>query len=235
MSVSCAAVIMASAASCKKDNTLQYAVRTMCNITDGKIVSDFGNIYNIVENNCPGNIYEMDRAYIQCDLLNVTAGTEDEYDIRLSWLAKPEQKKPVMLGQAPSYIGKDPVKLYQGWFGGGYFNVIVLYPGMKDSKTEHDIDLIVDDSKSSKDKIYLQLRHNAHGDLPAADSEGQAALYEKCLTFRISDIIDSYNTNNEGALPVIVSYEWYKDDNSMNETTPSEVKGNYLLGGFEQK
>ena len=62
--------------SCKQDETLRYNNLTMGNIVNGTFVSDQGNIFNVVEKTCEGNLEEMERALVICDVLKLKPGTE---------------------------------------------------------------------------------------------------------------------------------------------------------------
>ena len=101
--------------SCKKDNTLQYNNATMGNIVDGRFISDQGNIFNIVDQQCSGQLDTMKRAFVVCDVLNKTAGgAENEYDVRLNGIATVLAKNIVhseeitdeMQVQDPIHIGR---------------------------------------------------------------------------------------------------------------------------------
>ena len=76
-------VLSLASVSCAKDDTLYYSNLTMGNIVDGKFISDQGNIFNIEEQECTGNLESLSRAMILCDVLKKTEGSENEYDIRL--------------------------------------------------------------------------------------------------------------------------------------------------------
>ena len=73
-----AAILAASIqTSCQKDNTIQYNNATMGNMVDGTFVSDQGNKFNVVDQQCIGDLNSMKRAFIVCDVLNRTAGGAD--------------------------------------------------------------------------------------------------------------------------------------------------------------
>ena len=87
-----AAMIILAAISCKKDETLRNNNVTMGNVVDGMFVSDQGNIFNVVENPCKGDILAAERSLVVCDVLNRTKGGEsNEYDIRLNRITDFEQ------------------------------------------------------------------------------------------------------------------------------------------------
>ena len=51
-----AALIALAAVSCSKDTTIRYNNATMGNIVSGRFVSDQGNTFNVVEQNCIGKL-----------------------------------------------------------------------------------------------------------------------------------------------------------------------------------
>ena len=69
-----AAMIFLAAISCKEDETLRYNNMTMGNAVEGTFVSDQGNIFNVVENPCKGDILAAERSLVVCDVLNKTKG-----------------------------------------------------------------------------------------------------------------------------------------------------------------
>ena len=63
-----AAILSFAAVSCQLDDTLYYNNLTMGNVVDGRFLSDQGNIFNIVEQNCGGNLSQEKRAIVLCDV-----------------------------------------------------------------------------------------------------------------------------------------------------------------------
>ena len=114
-------VIAAAAAaltSCKQDETLQYNNLTMGNIVAGTFTSDQGNIFNVVEKNCTGNLESMKRAIILCDVLKKVEGTDNVYDIRLNQLAEVLAKKHVTKNEADAdkdMSVEDPIAIQDMW------------------------------------------------------------------------------------------------------------------------
>jgi hypothetical protein len=78
-------------------------------------------------------------------------------------------------------IGHDPINLRDVWFANVYMNInFGLYrnnPGVR-----HFINLVVDDSKSTADDVYVELRHNAYFDLQSISTAGN-------VSFKISDFV----------------------------------------------
>lgn len=72
-------------------------------------------------------------------------------------------------------IGYDPVNLQGAWFASGYLNInFVLY---RQSPTlKHMINLVVDDSKTTADEIFVELKHNAFRDFQSYPAQGNASF-----------------------------------------------------------
>lgn len=78
-------------------------------------------------------------------------------------------------------IGHDPINIRNYWFANDYLNIdFMLYrnnPGVK-----HFVNLVVDDSKSTADDVYLELRHNAYFDLQTISTWGN-------VSFKVADLV----------------------------------------------
>lgn len=150
--------------SCEQDDTLYYNNMTMGNVVDGRFVSDQGNVFNIVEQDCGGNIASEKRAMVLCDVLNETAGASKEYDVRLRNFYSVLTKDAVALEDAAEgdMAVQDPIVVEQLWYSGGYLNLLIRFHIVTDSETKHLINLV--HSKDSEGKYVLNLRHNAYGE-----------------------------------------------------------------------
>ncbi len=157
-------------ASCKKDDTLMYGNVTMGNFAGDKFISDQGNEFTIVENMTGEEIKDIKRAIMQCDVLQKTAGTENGYDVRVSYVGEVLTKNPLTLETAatdPEKTVEDPILVDQAWISGGYLNLYVMFevqasPALEDSK--HMVNLVYDPASIGTGKISLGLRHNAFGE-----------------------------------------------------------------------
>ena len=84
-------------------------------------------------------------------------------------------------------IGHDPINLHDVWFANSYINInFGLY--RNDPGVRHFINLVVDDSKTTSDDAYIELRHNAYFDLQSVSTWGN-------VSFKISDLIVSPKTS----------------------------------------
>ncbi len=229
-------IIIAAAAaaltSCKQDETLQYNNLTMGNIVAGTFTSDQGNIFNVVEKNCNGNLEDMKRAIILCDVLKKVEGTENEYDIRLNQLAEVLAKKHVTKKEADEdkdMAVEDPIAIQDMWISGGYINMYVIFEVKSlGTMTKHLVNLVLDEKESESGKYEFILRHNSFGESLTNDATG-INLAGNYVSFPISELI------KEDSADITVKYRWYKNagDGWSSETQENSRQATYTKGGFE--
>ena len=226
-----AACIMA-AASCQKDDTLYYNNLTMGNIVDGRFVSDQGNIFNVVEVACGGQLDTMKRAMVLCDILNVTAGgKENEYDVRLNSFSSVLTKDAVALADASGeeISVTDPIHIDQMWYSGGYLNMVIKFPAKAGSKTKHLINLVYE--KDADGGYVFNLRHNAFGEVLNEENSSSMDLAGAYVSFPISKII------TENKAKISVKWNWYESvGTGWLFTNEKEYVGEYdwERTGYEQ-
>lgn len=218
--------------SCKQDDTLQYNNMTMGNISDGTFVSDLGNIFNVVEKNCTGDLTSMKRAILLCDILKKVDGTENEYDIRLNRMAEVLVKNPITMSDAEADAETrvaDPIYIDQVWISGGYINMFLIYEFRNGSTQKHLVNLVLDESDSNSGKYSFTLRHNSYGESMIHDAAG-TTLSGAYVSFPITGIIKG-NTAD-----ISIECEWYKSAGQgwISETQTYSYNLTYTKGGFEQ-
>ena len=159
-------------ASCQHDDTLYYNNMTMGNVVDGRFISDQGNVFNVVSQDCGGNLSTEKRAMVMCDVLNETAGAVDEYDVHLINYSTVLDKDAVALENASEgeILVQDPIVIEQLWYSGGYLNMLIRFQILPESETKHLINLVY--SKDAEGKYILNLRHNAYGETYAQQPTG---------------------------------------------------------------
>ena len=225
------ALMCLGAASCKKDTTIQYNNETMGNVDGSTFVSDQGNIFNIVEQE--GNYYDelmkTERAYILCDVLNRTAGGQDnEYDIRLRAMLKVITKDIITLGTETTeeMVKEDPVDVKEIWPSGGYINFYIELPVRKNSQTAHLINLVQEEASEG---YAFRLTHNAYGETREAYPDEEFNIAGGYVSFPINTVIQENETKLK------VEWTWYKTYGviTSKETETKGVEGTYKKGGFE--
>lgn len=226
-----AGLLCLGAASCKKDTTIQYGNITMGNMDGSTFVSDQGNIFHIVEHE--GNIYEellkTERAYTHCDILNKTAGGQDnEYDVRLNAMVKVLTKDIVILEteKTEDMVKEDPIDIKGCWFSGGYLNFYIEFPVKQGSETPHLINLI--QQETEKDYLF-RLTHNASGETLENIPSHQLIMAGGYVSFPINKVI------KEKEAKVKVEWTWYKTYGASTslETELRGIEGTYVKDGFE--
>lgn len=164
---------------CQKDDTLYNGNITMANIVENTIVSDQGNIFDIVQSAYEVELdkFEHKRVILACDVLKKTA--DKRYNVRLHNIAPVLTKYPVNSSSvAPdSDIAVDNPIIIRGiWYSGGYINMDIMFVHKSDSKEKHMINLVYEDAvataEDDAEKNYtFILRHNAFGEIPTTDDD----------------------------------------------------------------
>lgn len=233
-----AAIIGTAAVSCKKDNTIQYNNATMGNIVDGRFVSDQGNTFNIVDQQCLGKLDTMKRAFIVCDVLNRTpGGSSTEYDIRLNQIATVLTKDPVLhTNTTAEMLIQDPVHIEYAWISGGYINLYVMFPIKVGSTEKHLINLVheggmIDPAteKEIEGTYRFTLRHNSNGDKITPPQVVDYALAGGYVSFPLN----SYITEKEADF--CIEWTWHKNvgDGLSSETEVRTMKAKYTSDGYQ--
>lgn len=155
-----------AAASCTKDDTIRYNNATMGNVVNGKFTSDQGNLFNVVDQTCPGKLDTMKRAFVICDILKNTEGTENQYDVRLNYLAPVLTKNAILSSSITegNELANDPILLQTYWVSGGYLNIYLAVPVSADSKVKHSINFVYEEKDSSDGTYTFSLRHDSNGE-----------------------------------------------------------------------
>ena len=221
------------AVSCKKDNTILYNNQTMGNIVDGRFISDQGNLFNIVEQNCPGQLDTMDRALILCDVLNRTEnGKSNEYDVRLNYIVKVLAKDAVAKGDATEeMLVEDPIHVEYIWTSGGYLNMYIVFPYVPESKKAHYINLIHEGEidGSEKPSYRFTIKHNSYGDKISEENKGEIVLGGGYVSFPLNTII------KEESAEIKIDWLWHKVSGStiLPDTEYKTLTGTYTKTGYQ--
>ena len=220
--------------SCEKDETLAYNNQTMGNIVEGRFVSDQGNTFNVVEQNCAGKLDTMKRAFILCDVLNKTAGgSANEYDVRLNGMARVLTKDIVAVENATEdQLVQDPVHVQNVWISGGYLNMYIIFPVKTGSTTKHLINLIHEGAiEEAEGASYnFTLTHNSYGDKLAVDGSVATQMGGAYVSFPLTTYIP------EETAKIKLNWLWHQvsaGNNLLFETETRSLEGTYQKTGFE--
>jgi hypothetical protein len=234
-----AAVIAATLmVSCQKDNTIQYNNATMGNIVEGKFISDQGNIFNVVDQQCIGDLQSMNRAFVVCDVLNRTAGgSENEYDVRVNQIATVVTKDPVYHTEVTeAMMTQDPVHVENAWIAGGYINMLIMFPIKAGSTTGHLINLVhegcIIDAETEEEipgTYRFTLRHNSNGDKITSAQAADYVIAGGYVSFPLS----TYITEKEADF--MIGWTWHKNAGAglSSEMETKSLSARYTSEGFQ--
>ena len=226
--------------SCDKDDTLMYGTSTMGNIVDGKFISDQGNIYNIVDQTCSGDLMSMKRAFIVCDILNETSkGSENEYDIRLTniWsVLTKDIMSPTNI--TTEMLVQDPVHVEYAWISGGYMNLYVMFPSKVGSTTSHLINLVHEgcmiDSETKEEvsgTYHFSLRHNSFEDKIAPPQSLDYVMRGGYVSFPLS----KYITEKEADFTIEWVWHTTVGEGLTSELETKSLTAEYTSEGFQHE
>lgn len=158
------------AVSCMDTDSPITSGTVICSVINPvRLHSDSGQFLNIIENLSSPIPDTVKRVVVSCDVLSEQG---NEYDIRVLDFVPITITEPVLASETdPEELGGDGLDATI-WSSGGYLNALVSYTKYMNSETEHSISLVLDDSISGRDTLYLRLTHNAYGesfDNPEAD------------------------------------------------------------------
>lgn len=217
--------------SCLPEGPVMRDYRSMAEWKNGILYTDDNLEFTIVENKAGYNIpATTERVFVHCDLL--TQSSENTYNVRLLKWDPVTKKELLRLSDgADRYkdengnIVSDPVNLASGWFSKGMLNMTVNYIEKNEKPGNHDIDVILDDTRSVGDTLYLKLVHDAHGEF-----YGNEAYKESDLTVAsqyVSVGMDSLIPSGKDKIIVKVDWKWHIVDNGSikKETKEYSING----------
>ena len=187
--------------SCEEDTTLRYGNVTMGNMSEGTFTSDQGNIFNVVEQTCTGDLSEHERSLIICDVLQQTG--EKTYNIRLHRIDRVLAKPSVPQSEATEEMQvEDPVDIYDAWCAGGYLNMYIVFYVKSGSETAHFINLIQDEGAGKEGGYSFTLKHNAYGEVPG-EANPALTLAGAYVSFPLSELV------KEDTAEIKLQWKWY--------------------------
>lgn len=230
--------VVLSLSSCEKDNTIMYNNGTMGNIVDGHFISDQGNVFNIVEQICTGDLMSMNRAFVVCDILNKTeGGNSNEYDVRLTGIGSVLTKDIVpTTGVTAEMLTEDPIHVEYAWVAGGYMNMYIMFPIKVGSTTTHIINLVHEGSmrdpetKEEASGTYrFSLRHNANGDKIAPPQTVDYIMAGGYVSFPLNTFII------EKEADFSIEWAWHTSigEGLTSETELRSLTAKYSSEGFQ--
>ena len=202
---------MAFQMSCAKGMSLDEALSTSEIIYNGfgevsringnyfEITRDDNALLRVVEYSGNQEISVGKRVYFKYNILSeyennsTPYASTSQYDIRILVFnpiySVPIIRKSFLLEDDPfrnDSLGDDPIRVLTAAFSGKYINIGFEYFRYSEG-SDHIINLVWDDTRSATDSVYLELRHNAMGEIVTGE---QAIISDTGLaSFRIADLV----------------------------------------------
>ena len=212
-------LILLGLTACFKPSEEKYQyfnLYAFCEVADGATLrlGITGDTFTVVEDQTDSKWMHQDIVFIFYDILDRKAS--DQYDIRIKTY-QPVTSRPALAMETggEAVYGSDAVSFYQDWgFDPAHhsFDMACLYTSLKDSETEHQINLVVDYERSSSDTLYLELRHQGHGE--SFENEAYAAkdfqVNTAFLHFNLShDFAALGLTSGTAGKEMVFCLKWY--------------------------
>lgn len=163
-----------------------------------KIVTDLGNTLLVVENDNP-SFQVKDSMRVVATFTELGQKGENVYEIRINGIRQLLTKTPLYSSQLNEQqvdsIGRDPIEAMYAWFGEGKYLNIEFCVYFSDPQTAHMLNLVVDEERSTDERVYVKLTHKAFDDVMTYKGYGR-------VSFDIADLIP------EGKDQIIVVLEW---------------------------
>lgn len=200
-----AAAVMAASLSCSKDDTVIFNDVTMGTLSgNAEILTDGGNIYNIVDGKTVEGIDPGTRVFVTCDILGRDGEAADRYNVRLNSVEVPVSGLTVESADADLSGWTDAISVSDAWISAGYLNLYCVWIGRRDSSAEHGIMLVHD--SAAADTVRFSLVHDAKGEGFYEDTAVPSDLKTiyKTATFPVGKYISGENVT------VKLSWTWHK-------------------------
>lgn len=180
--------------SCLKGSFYYSGYMTFANVVnETTLAGDGGVTYNVLENASSKEFKDLERIFLNCDLLAVMDENYSQdikvnnfYEVQLQKLLTPESQT---VTKADS-LGI----LYRSWTvnkdEAQYFNLYVEFPCIKGNDTEHKIELVYEAQTEKSNEYFFYLYHDAGDDVWTKDvKEEDREVKGQYVSFRVEEII----------------------------------------------
>lgn len=199
------AAVIVMASSCSKDEAVIYNDVTMGTLSDdSRILTDAGNVYDIVDGKSVEGIESGTRVLVTCDILGRIDETANQYNVRLNNVEVPILGSTVESADVDLSGWGDAVSVSDAWISAGYLNLYCVWIGHRNSSVEHGLMLVHDSTVA--DTVSFSLVHDAKGEGFYKDTAVPSDLKTiyKTATFPVGKYVSEKNVT------VKLSWTWHK-------------------------
>lgn len=207
-----------------------------------EITRDDKSLLRVLEYAGANTVKLSERVYFKYYILSqdeYSYQTVDSYNVKVlifnNITANPIVQESFLADNAPyrnDSIGNDPIRICEVANSGNYVNIKFEYFRRAGSNKVHMINLVWDDTRNPTDSVYLQIRHNAMGEV---EGVGIPIVIDTGLaSFKLSDLVPEGRSGIDIKLRFNLDRkdgvgEYIKVDKSYNGTFISETK-TYIVG-----
>ena len=211
---------------------VSYGVIQNVNASDDyEIFTDVGNTLVVTKSHTGHKIENDKRVLVNFEILSDKDRNKKVYEISVNGfydlLSKPLVNESFILQDEEARrdsIGDDSFIGIGARFGGEYININFELWYLYNSKTKHMINLVYDDMRADSDTIYLNLYHNAYGEVPGKDRPNYLYRGIGRCSFKISDLLP------EGVSSKPVKLTWLQYGRNSFEAVERSYTGVYKSG-----
>ena len=184
--------------SCLKDDNDIYisygVIRNVISDNDYEILTDKGNTLKVLKSFTTQTVENDKRVLVNFEILSDKDKQKNLYDVSVNGfyqlLSKPVVYESFILQDEETRrdsIGNDPFYQIQAGFGGDFINIDFEVWHAQYSDVKHLINLVYDDTRTDADTIFLNLFHNAYGEIPGNNQNLHKGIGRS--SFKISDLL----------------------------------------------
>ena len=165
-----------------------------------------GIFFNVTEDKTDGSWRKEKRIFLQCDVLRETG--EKTYDISLTAFEPVTEQNALFKSQSSEDVYGSDAVTFDDWGMDAQrhtINMACQVTTLKNSSTRHSISFVFDDTRSTRDTLFFELRHQGSGesyentDYEALDFQIEA----RYMTFDFSGAIPA-----DAGKSIVISVEW---------------------------
>ena len=152
--------------SCMDTETILYRGSMFGTINGpGIMLGDDSHVYHFRNYTDWENFPASGRVVAIFDVYKLMDGTQNDYDAKILSIAVPLCKDPVICEtpEEDEALGDDPLAMYDGYFSGGYLNLLCGALLSESSTVEHKVNLQIVPGENA-DTLHTVMRHNAGTD-----------------------------------------------------------------------
>ena len=154
--------------------------------------------------------------FFLCDLTHKKV--ENRYEARMKFY-EPVLCQDVLPKSRTSEAeyGTDAVSFYQDWGANPEkrtFDIACLYTALKDSDREHRIRMILDDTRSNTDTLYLELHHQGFGE-SFENTAHEAKDYQVNTRYLRFDLSGCIPPDAGDEIVLSIEWDWFVSQNNI--------------------